>query len=241
MEISNANHPHKLLLKDANCPYYCWGCNQLGFRLSYICSKGCDFFLHKQCGKPQAIIEYPFSNKCILRFRDGGPGVDSPCDACGKKIKRFHYRCTCTFQKRHLHPSCLAEETNLEAMYGLTLHLQKTATSKCLHCGTKDLRSNVRGWAYVSTCGNYCYHVSCVKEIINKNWRSGFFTGKSDPFRTIEQQFPKDMNRMNQLTLPRKKEGPKRKHAEAVLSTLFNMLTGNPFGLIGAAQRYFSS
>ncbi|KAJ0442125.1 hypothetical protein HanRHA438_Chr16g0753011 [Helianthus annuus] len=239
--IFNATHPHILVLNHANCPYYCWGCDQLGFGLSYVCSQGCNFYLHKQCGNPQTLIEYPFSNKCILRFRDGGPGIDSPCDACGKKIKRFHFRCTCTFQKRHLHPSCLADEKTLEAANGLTLHLQKAATSKCLHCGTKDLWSKVRGWAYVSSCGSYCYHVSCVKEIINQNWRYGFFTGKSDPFLTIKQRFPEDMDRMNQLVVARKKERPTRKHTKAVLSVLFNLLTGNALGLVGAAQTYFNS
>ncbi|KAJ0807748.1 hypothetical protein HanOQP8_Chr00c001g0683911 [Helianthus annuus] len=240
MEISNACHPHKLVLKDSDYPYYCWGCDQLGFGASYMCSEGCSFCLHQQCGKPESPIEYPFSDKCLLKFREGGAGVGSPCDACGKKIKRFHYRCTCTFKKRNLHPSCLDYEETLEVANGLILSFKKAATTKCAHCGTKDLWSKVRGWAYVSSCGGYCYHVTCVREIINRNWRYGFFTGKLDPFLSIKQQFPEDMDTMNQLIVARTRERPTKKNAKLVLSILFSMLTGNPFGLIGAARSYFN-
>ncbi|KAI3676318.1 hypothetical protein L1987_85924 [Smallanthus sonchifolius] len=239
MEISHSSHHHKLVLKYANCPYYCKGCDQLGFGLSYVCSNGCNFFLHKQCGKPTALIRYPFSDKCVLTFRNGGSGVDSTCDACGKKIKGLHYRCTCSFQKRNLHPGCLGYETTLEAAYGLTLHLQKTAASKCLHCDTKDLSYKVRGWAYVSSCGSYSYHVSCVKEIINKNWRYGFFTGKSDPFVTIKQKFPEDMDRMHHLVVA-EKDRNRKKYAKASLRIIFHTLTGNHLGLVGAAVSFFS-
>ncbi|KAL8206095.1 hypothetical protein R6Q57_009646 [Mikania cordata] len=155
-------------------------------------------------------------------------------------FKRKDLGCLCKFQKRNLHPSCLGYEKTLEAALGLTLHLEKAAKSKCLHCGTKDLWSNVRGWAYVSSCGSYCYHISCVKEIINKNWRHGFFTGKSDPFRTIKEQFPEDVDRMHQLAVGRM-ERQTSKDVEAVLSAIFHVLTGNPFGLVGAAQSYFGN
>ncbi|KAL8237200.1 hypothetical protein R6Q59_018281 [Mikania micrantha] len=238
MEISHASHQHRLVLKDANYPYYCGGCDQLGFGSTYACSNGCNFFLHKQCGKPESTIKYPFSQKCVLKFRDGGSGVDSSCDACGKKIKRFHYRCLCTFVKRNLHPSCIGYEQTLEAADGLTLHLEKAAASNCLHCGTKDLWSKVRGWAYVSSCGTYSYHVSCVKEIINKNWRHGFFTGKSDPFLTIKEHFPEDMDKRQQLVVQQSNRKTKRK-AKAVLSGIFHVLTGDPLGLIGDARSYF--
>ncbi|KAD3067736.1 hypothetical protein E3N88_35616 [Mikania micrantha] len=173
MEISHASHQHRLVLKDANCPYYCWGC-------------------------------------------------------------------LCTFVKRNLHPSCLGCEQTLEAAHGLTLRLEKAAASNCLHCGTKDLWSKVRGWAYVSSCGTYSYHVSCVKEIINKNWRHGFFTGKSDPFRTIKEQFPEDMDKRHKLVVGRSERQTRRK-TEAVLSVIFNVLTGNPLGLIGDARSFFGT
>ncbi|KAL8206094.1 hypothetical protein R6Q57_009645 [Mikania cordata] len=147
------------------------------------------------CGERKPKIEYPFSEKCVLTFRDGGSGVDSLCDACGKKIKRLHYRCLGTFQKRKLHPSCLGYVKTLEATPGLTLNFEKAAASKCFKCDKKDVSSKFRGWAYVSSCGSYSYHLSCAKDIIIKNWRRGFFTGKSDPFWSIKEQFPEDLNR----------------------------------------------
>ncbi|KAK1413463.1 hypothetical protein QVD17_35236 [Tagetes erecta] len=242
MEISNDSHHHKLTLKHANCPYYCGGCGQLGFGLTYVCREGCNFFLHKECGKPEKlIIKYPFSEKCVMKFQDGGSGVDSACDACGKKIQRLHYRCTCTFVKRNVHPCCLVRyEKTLDAIRGLTLHLRKVAASKCLHCRTIDLRSKVRGWAYVSPCGTYSYHVACVMEMINTNWKNGFFTGKNDPFLIIKQQFPEDMDQMHKLTVVHK-EMQTKKQAKAILSVLYHVFTGNPFGLVGAAKSYFGN
>ncbi|KAD3067735.1 hypothetical protein R6Q59_018276 [Mikania micrantha] len=235
--ISHASHQHKLVPKNANCHYYCWGCDQLGFGSTYVCRKGCNFYLHEQCAKPKPEIEYPFSQNCVLTFRDEGSGVGSQCDACGTKIKRYHYGCLCKFQKRNLHPACLGYEKTLEAAPGLTLHLEKAAKSKCLHCGTKDLLSNVRGWAYVSLCGSYCYHVSCVKEIIYKNRSREVLTGRSDPFWTIKEQFPEDMDKMHRLAVART-ERLTRKNVEAVLSAIFVVLTGNPLGLVGVAQSY---
>ncbi|KAL8206101.1 hypothetical protein R6Q57_009652 [Mikania cordata] len=150
---------------------------------------GCNFYLHEQCGKPKPEIEYPFSEKCVLKFQEEGSG---------------------------------AMKKTLEAALGLTLHLEKAAKSKCLHCGTKDLWSNVRGKSLIRTGG------------------MGFFTGKSDPFRTIKEQFPEDMDRMHQLAVGRM-ERQTRKDVEAVLSAIFHVLTGNPFGLVGATQSYFGN
>ncbi|GKC18338.1 hypothetical protein Tco_1020488 [Tanacetum coccineum] len=119
------------------------------------------------------------------------------------------------------------------ALDGLTLNLKKEATAKCLHCEHKG-----RGWAYVSSCDDYCYHVICVMDIINDNWRKGFITGKSDPFQTVQKQFVADMDKREQLVTAKKKQKSKKK-AKIVLSVIFNVVTGNPKGLIGAAQNYF--
>lgn len=77
-----------------------------------------------------------------------------------------------------MHPYCLSYEPTLVAFDGLTLNLKKVATSNCLRCGTIDLCSKVHGWAYVSPCGDYSSHASCVMDIINENWRKGFITEK---------------------------------------------------------------
>ncbi|GJW07397.1 hypothetical protein Tco_1569820 [Tanacetum coccineum] len=232
--MSHDNHHHELELKSANSPYYCGRCDQLGFGLSYTCKKSeCNLFYHKQCENPPSQVQYPFSKKCVLKLYTNKSGKDCSCVVCGKKIKGYHYKCSCAFIKRNVHPSCLSYEPTLVALDGLTLNLKKEATAKCLHCEHKG-----RGWAYVSSCDDYCYHVICVMDIINDNWRKGFITGKSDPFQTVQKQFVADMDKREQLVTAKKKQKSKNK-AKIVLSVIFNVVTGNPKGLIGAAQNYF--
>ena len=39
----------------------------------------------------------------------------------------------------------------------------------CPKCKTKGCHSkDFRSWVYVSRCGNYCFHVSCMKETADK-------------------------------------------------------------------------
>ncbi|GJS40298.1 hypothetical protein Tco_0565341 [Tanacetum coccineum] len=144
-------------------------------------------------------------------------------------------------KKRHLHPSCLGHEKTLEAAHGLTLNLANSATTKCLHLGL--LTTLVQGpwWAIVSPWKVIGYHVSCVRKSLIKTGNWVFFTGKSDPFQTIKEQFLEDMDKMHQLVVAKRKEKPTRKQATLILSVIFNVITGNPFGLIGAAQSYFSN
>ncbi|XP_028791372.1 uncharacterized protein LOC114747633 [Neltuma alba] len=64
--------------------------------------------------------------------------------------------------------------------YGrVTLILKDKMPSKCVKCKRKDLKVQskgpFRGWSYVSSCGNYCYHVYCVKKLILDNWERGYF------------------------------------------------------------------
>ncbi|PWA92737.1 RNA-directed DNA polymerase, eukaryota, Reverse transcriptase zinc-binding domain protein [Artemisia annua] len=92
------------------------------------------------------------------------------------------------------------------ALDGLTLNLKKEATAECLRCGNKG-----RGWAYVSSCDDHCYHVICVMDIIKDNWRQGFITGESDPFQTIQKQFVADMDKREQQVTGPKKEKSKKK------------------------------
>ncbi|PWA35017.1 hypothetical protein CTI12_AA612760 [Artemisia annua] len=237
--MSHDNHHHKLELKSANCPYYCGQCNQLGFGLSYTCVKSeCNIFYHKLCESPQTLIMHPFSTKCVLKFYPNKYGKESSCDVCGKKIKGYHCKCLCNFVTRHVHPSCLSYEPALVAIDGLTLNLKKVATSACLHCGNMKISSKVPGWAYVSSCGDYCYHVSCVMDIINRKWKNGLITGESDPFQTIRPEFLSDVDKRQQLVIGKKKEKSMKK-AATILSAIFNVLTGNSLGLVGNAQKYF--
>ncbi|GJR87469.1 hypothetical protein Tco_0211480, partial [Tanacetum coccineum] len=108
-------------------------------------------------------------------------------------------------------------EPTLVALDGPTLNLKKEATAKCLHYENKG-----RGWAYVSSCDEYCYHVICVIDIINDNWRKGFITEKSNPFQTIQKQFVVDMDKKRQQQVTGQKK-EKSKKATTVLSVIFKV------------------
>ncbi|KAJ0644053.1 hypothetical protein HanOQP8_Chr16g0607561 [Helianthus annuus] len=108
----------------------------------------------------------------------------------------------------------------------------------------KNLCSKVDGWAYVSPCGLYCYHVSCVMKIINDNWKKAFMNGTSDPFQTIREKFPSHVNRMNKMGKGKRKVRDPKKVATAqkvatAFSVIFNVLTGNRQGLVGDAEKFF--
>jgi hypothetical protein len=52
----------------------------------------------------------------------------------------------------------------------INLELKEKAPSKCLICQRKKISKKIKGWAYVSTCGEYCYHVKCVKDPVDKKF-----------------------------------------------------------------------
>ncbi|KAB1217865.1 hypothetical protein CJ030_MR3G014725 [Morella rubra] len=81
-----------------------------------------------------------------------------------------------------LHPSCL-KLPHTVTINEVSLILQKKAPSKCLKCQRKKVSDNIEGWAYVSTCGNYCYHVKCVKELVLEKWREFYFRVPSNDQR----------------------------------------------------------
>ncbi|XP_059456709.1 heat shock 70 kDa protein 18-like [Corylus avellana] len=65
-------------------------------------------------------------------------------------------------------PSC----TNLPPTLigdGVTLHLSENISTECLKCGSMEISKGFSGWSYESTCGEYCYHVACVKDLILEN------------------------------------------------------------------------
>ena len=77
-----------------------------------------------------------------------------------------------------LHPCCFRLPRN-RTTQGLStnkgvitnLELKEKAPSECLICQKKKISNRIKGWAYVSTCGNeYCYHVKYVKELLDKKF-----------------------------------------------------------------------
>ncbi|KAM0060761.1 putative kinase C-like, phorbol ester/diacylglycerol-binding protein [Helianthus debilis subsp. tardiflorus] len=243
--MSQCSHNHNFLLKSVKHPYFCQRCGQLGFRMSYSCEKSeCNLFSHKECEKPKSLVQHPFSTKCVFKFYTNISGKGCLCHVCGKSIQGYHYGCSCNFVKRYAHSSCLAYQPTFEAFDGLTMNLQKVAPAKCLHCMNENLSSKVDGWAYVSPCGLYCYHVSCVMDIINENWKKAFMNGTSDPFQTIRERFPAHVNRRKKMAKGKRKVRDPKKVATAqklatAFSVIFNVLTGNPQGLVSDAEKFF--
>ncbi|KAK6933181.1 DC1 [Dillenia turbinata] len=176
-EIEHSSHHHPLLLKPAKTPYICDGCRELGFGTCYQC-EACNFHLHKECALPNSHpSSHPLLKKCQFNFYESKE--NRVCDACAKDLQGYMYQCSNGVHD--LHPSCLNLETKLRSE-GVTLCLVEKAPSRCLKCDRKEISERVKGWAYVSSCGRYCYHVACVKKMILDKWEEGYFVGQGDLF-----------------------------------------------------------
>jgi hypothetical protein len=69
-----------------------------------------------------------------------------------------------------LHPRCFSLPINKTIQGVINLELMEKAPSKCLICQRKKISKKIKGWAYVSTCGEYCYHVKCMKDPVHKKF-----------------------------------------------------------------------
>ncbi|KAB1217861.1 hypothetical protein CJ030_MR3G014729 [Morella rubra] len=150
-EIQHSSHPHQLISTRAETPYHCYGCQELGFDPCYQCNeRQCNFHLHEEC----AAANHTSTNH---PFITGGRFVLS-----SEELQLI-----------------FCKVLNGRGALGLVLRVGRaskgTAPSKCLKCQRKKASDNIVGWAYVSTCGNYCYHVKCVKELILEKWREFYF------------------------------------------------------------------
>ncbi|XP_058006818.1 uncharacterized protein LOC110671607 [Hevea brasiliensis] len=89
------------------------------------------------------------------------------CDACGRDVKGFVYQIISSDgDPYHMHPNCAELPHTLQGE-GVKLELKKKVKSKCLKCKNKNYANKTpKGWAYVSSCEKYSFHVACVKEMI---------------------------------------------------------------------------
>ncbi|XP_028763042.1 uncharacterized protein LOC114721383 [Neltuma alba] len=176
------DHPVRLERDEAN-PFECSGCKELGSGPRYQCEMDCPFVLHEDCFKARPkdpSRTHPLMGNCRFQFLWEPPGGPESrlCDACGRDVKGFVYH----DQYRHkldLHPCCMnLKSTMSDPSKSLTLILNDKMPSKCVKCKEKNLKIQskrpFRGWSYVSSCGNYCYHVYCVKKLILEKWKSGY-------------------------------------------------------------------
>ena len=90
------------------------------------------------------------------------------CNASGKLVKGFIYHCL--EKDVDLHPCCL----NLKKEHLIScvkFHLCETK-SKCKLCNRIDFLG-IKVWLYVSECGEYNVHVSCIREMIVEELENG--------------------------------------------------------------------
>jgi hypothetical protein len=229
-EIEHSSHSHVLVLKSAQEPYKCDGCKEVGFGPCFKCEE-CNFNLHEECARPQPSGFHPFFPKCDFRFYENTPRPghrDRICDACGKDVQGFVYQ-SLDKHANDLHPCCMNLQRTLIGD-GVTLHLRDNVATKCLKCGCKEASINFKGWSYESSCGQYSYHVACVKDLILENWRRSYFDGNNTalqitvPNQDIVQQTGGSSSRMNVRKY--------LKMAKVALKLIISAIIGDPTTLI---------
>lgn len=238
-KIKHSSHDseHFLLLKHPREPYECDGCKGLGLGPCYECEhEDCSFYLHEECANASPSAFHSFS-KCTLRFHSRAPQEGGRfCDACGQDVLGFVYQCK--HKKPHdYHPSCLKLQRTLTAEDGTRLHLREKLPSKCLNCGSRKTSNGIKGWSYVSSCGQYCYHVACVKDMILKKWKMGYFlqdgiVNGTDNYLALQSAIPS-----RELELPSWKSSSKAKKiwirkAKKAIMLIISALFGDPTTLI---------
>ncbi|XP_054789569.1 protein VACUOLELESS GAMETOPHYTES-like [Prosopis cineraria] len=179
------NHPchlqHPIILKSEGAPFQCSGCKELGFGPRYQCHEtDCPFVLHYHCAtvrptdRPRIHLFMGNRRFDFLWEPPGGPNRRY-CDACGQDVRGFLYQDQYSKHNFDLHPCCMNLKRTISDPNGtVELNLKDKVPSKCVKCKRKGLnnvqsKEAFRGWSYVSSCGNYCYHVYCVKTLILEN------------------------------------------------------------------------
>lgn len=248
-KIKHSSHDseHFLLLKHPRKPYECDGCKGLGLGPCYKCEhEDCNFYLHEECAKATPSASHPFS-KCTLRFHSRAPQKgERYCDACGQDVLGFVYQCKHNKNPHDYHPSCLKLQRTLTADDGTRLHLREKLPSKCLNCGSRKTSNGIKGWSYVSSCGQYRYHVACVKDMILKKRLKVYFledgkVNETDNSLALQSAIPS-----RELELPSRKSSSKAKKtwirkAKKAIMLIISALFGDPTTLIVVAFQHLLS
>jgi hypothetical protein len=227
-EITHLSHPHILVLESAEEPYQCDGCKEVGFGPCFKCEQ-CNFNLHEECAMPEPSAFHPFFRKCNFRFYENAPGYRARyCDACGKDVRGFVYQCL--HEKAHdLHPCCMKLQRTLIGD-GVKLHLSDKVSTRCLKCGSKEISKGFRGWSYESSCGQYCYHVACVKNLVLENWRMGYFDHGHN-MMALQIMAPNEDNIVQQTggsSSGRRKASKYWRMAKVALTLIISAIFGDP-------------
>ncbi|TKY64864.1 protein-disulfide reductase [Spatholobus suberectus] len=186
------SHPQSTQLKPPGAPYRCSGCQEVGFGRSYHCgNNNCSYILHEECANAVSFAFHSFFPKSDFELYEKALGHRVRyCDACGKDVLGFVYHCSRTGYD--LHPCCLKMKDRISDEEGrVTLELSQKVPSKCVKCKHKNVVDGVKGWSYVSSGsgGNYCYHVSCVKELIFENLKRGYFSQETNSIGMSDREY----------------------------------------------------
>lgn len=162
-------------LKDYNKLFSCDGCKMKGYGPRYHCTL-CGHELHRECRYPKPTLQHEYFGASTFEFRHEActklgkynrREFCKCCDACGKDICGFSYRCE--ENDKDLHPCCGNLEKKL-LIDNTVFDLQSEVSSKCMRCKKKKITDgvrDVRGWSYVSTCNKYHFHVYCMSELVH--------------------------------------------------------------------------
>ncbi|KAK4579182.1 hypothetical protein RGQ29_029024 [Quercus rubra] len=166
-EIKHSSHRHQLKLMRIETCYQCDGCKEHGLGSFYQCNK------RRSSGSGS--ITHPFFKNCHFIFHDEESQSDTilVCVACGKNVQGFMYKSS-GIKAHVLHPCCLKLPHNRANGQGVNVNLRKKLPwmSKCLTCQSRKISNEIKGWAYVSSCGKFRYHVACLKDMIFENWNN---------------------------------------------------------------------
>ncbi|KAG4127628.1 hypothetical protein ERO13_D10G226866v2 [Gossypium hirsutum] len=200
-------HLHDLERRSREGLFICNGCKEIGFGNCYKCPWVwfCDYVLHVGCiSEGRTPLSNSLFKNCEFQFYQTNPSTVAPaCHICALDIQGRMYRCS--KGKYSLHPYCATLQTTfslrdsdmkIKLRRGTKLNFFK---SKCLKCDRKNRSSNdVQCLSYVSSDGNLCYHVACMKEACRDNWNKGYFrpgseTNEQSKFLALQNLAPKEV------------------------------------------------
>ncbi|KAK2413466.1 hypothetical protein P8452_59108 [Trifolium repens] len=129
----------------------------------------------------------------------------------------------------------------------VNLKLSHKVRSKCAKCKHKHVVRKVEGWSYYdgSSC---CYHVSCFKDLIFENWKSGYFSqgdrNITNSMSDRETQLAFTSREMVQsLSISRRARTMSKytKIAIVVFKLIFSAIFGNPISAFAALLEALAS
>ncbi|KAI6668401.1 hypothetical protein NL676_016112 [Syzygium grande] len=176
-EMLHFSHPHHAL-SHINLPelFTCSGCQEIGAAKRYACQL-CNYQLHEFCAlAPLALKSHPlhYQHQLLFYSKPVKAGkANSKCDACGKSVKGFSFRCNaCNFQ---IHPCCAMLPLEIVfAPHPHTLRLLMASPSGSdtgFQCG--ECKRRRPGRIYRCAVCDYHLHAICAKIIFNGLQDSG--------------------------------------------------------------------